>query len=134
QLRSSRRHQARHGTSACAPVDSHHAGMGSGYCARVSRRGGRRSGRGSAHCTDGILMQEPIVATQSSSLRWRGTAARSVGALGAVTFAAAGLLFSRADVVALALPLAIWTVLAARPPAATAKLRVHLTAEAPESS
>lgn len=79
-------------------------------------------------------MQEPTVATQTSSLRWRGTAARSVGALGAVTFAAAGLLFSRADVVALALPLAIWTVLAGRPPAATAKLRVHLTAEAPESS
>ncbi len=75
-------------------------------------------------------MSEPHPAAETPPPRWLGTAARGVGAVGAICLAGAGLLFSRPDVAALALPLMMWAVLTSRPPGDGAGLRVRMHAEA----
>ena len=74
-------------------------------------------------------MTQRRLEVETPPLRWRGTAARAAGVLGALILAAAGLLFSRPDAVALAMPLALWSVLVARPPKGEGALRLELSAE-----
>lgn len=73
-------------------------------------------------------MSASPLSVETAPLRWRGTVVRAVAAAGALALAAVGLLFSRPDVVALALPLVLWTVLAARPPRDEAELQVQMGA------
>ncbi len=101
------------------------AGLGAGRGSPVDRRGGRREDVGAADRLRGA-MTDPIRVTERTTLRWRRTPVVAIGVAGAALLVAAGLAFSRPDVVGIGLPLALTTawMLVRRP--ATAELRVQL--------
>ncbi|NJI59031.1 DUF58 domain-containing protein [Microbacterium oxydans] len=75
-------------------------------------------------------MTDPIRVTEHTTLRWQRTPVVAIGVAGAALLVAAGLAFSRPDIVGIGLPLALTTawMLVRRPTAA--ELRVELRAQA----
>ncbi|WP_262001131.1 DUF58 domain-containing protein [Microbacterium sp. Mcb102] len=75
-------------------------------------------------------MTDPIRVSERTTLRWRRTPVVAIGVAGAALLVAAGLAFSRPDIIGIGLPLALTTawMLVRRP--ATADLRVELRAQA----
>ncbi|MFT4135266.1 DUF58 domain-containing protein [Microbacterium sp.] len=74
-------------------------------------------------------MSARVFTGQRRAVRWHAMPALAMGGATALAIAAAGLMSARADVVVAALPLALWTTIAARAPSARGAPRIELSAE-----